>query len=52
MGLSFSAAHLDADGRSTDPEQEEALRDSVAILLGSLPGTQRRPPGRAESAIA
>jgi chromate reductase, NAD(P)H dehydrogenase (quinone) len=52
LALGHAHEHLDADGRPTDPEQEEALRDSVAILLGSLPDAQRAPTGPAESAIA
>jgi chromate reductase len=52
LALGHAHEHFDADGRPTDPEQEEALRDSVAVLLGSLPDAQRAPTGPAESAIA
>jgi len=52
FALGHAHEHLDPDGRPTDPEQEEALRDSVAVLLGSLADVQWGPTGPAESAIA
>ena len=52
FALGHAHEHLDPDGRPTDPEQEEALHDSVAVLLGSLADVQWGPTGPAESAIA
>jgi chromate reductase len=36
LAVGHAHEHLGPDGRPTDPEQHEALRDSVAGLLGSL----------------
>jgi len=52
LAVGHANGHLGPDGRPTDPEQDEALRDSVAVLLDSLPGAQRGPTGPAKSAIA
>jgi chromate reductase len=37
LAVGHAHEHLDPDGRPTDPEQQEALRDSVAVLLGGFP---------------
>jgi hypothetical protein len=36
LAISHAHEHLEASGRPTDPTQEEALRDSVLVLLGEL----------------
>jgi chromate reductase len=36
LAIGHAHEHLDADGRPSDPAQEEALRDSVLVLLGEL----------------
>ena len=36
LAVGHADEHLGADGHPTDPAQEEALRDSVRILLGEL----------------
>jgi len=41
LAIGHAHEHLDPDGFPTDPEQQEALRDSVAVLLGSPPEEQR-----------
>jgi chromate reductase, NAD(P)H dehydrogenase (quinone) len=36
LAVGHAHEHLDADGHLIDPSQEEALRDSVLLLLGEL----------------
>jgi chromate reductase, NAD(P)H dehydrogenase (quinone) len=36
LALGHAHEHLDSDGHVADPTQEEALRDSVRVLLGEL----------------
>jgi chromate reductase len=36
LAIGYAHDHLDADGHPTDPAQDEALHDSVLILLGEL----------------
>jgi chromate reductase, NAD(P)H dehydrogenase (quinone) len=36
LAVGHAHEHLDSDGRPADPTQEEALRDSVRVLLGEL----------------
>src|SRR5436309_8274007 len=36
LAIGHAHEHLDPAGRPTDPSQEEALRDSVRVLLGEL----------------
>jgi chromate reductase len=36
LAVGHAHEHLDVDGHPTDPAQQEALRDSVGILLGEL----------------
>ncbi len=36
LAVGHAHEHLDADGHPADPAQEEALRDSVLLLLGEL----------------
>jgi hypothetical protein len=36
LALGHAHEHLDGAGRLADPTQEEALRDSVRVLLGEL----------------
>lgn len=36
MAVGHAPEHLDPDGHPTDPAQQEALRDAVGVLLGSL----------------
>src|SRR3954451_23420123 len=36
LAVGHAHEHLDPDGQPTDPEQQEALHDSVAVLLGGF----------------
>jgi chromate reductase, NAD(P)H dehydrogenase (quinone) len=36
LAVGHAHEHLDAEGRLTDPSQEEALQDAVGVLLGEL----------------
>ena len=36
LAVGHAHEHIDPDGRLTDPSQQEALRDSVRVLLGEL----------------
>jgi chromate reductase, NAD(P)H dehydrogenase (quinone) len=36
LAMGHAHEHLDADGHPTDPTNQEALRDSVRVLLGEL----------------
>jgi chromate reductase len=40
LAIGHAHEHLDADGRLADPAQEEALLDSVRVLLGELDNTE------------
>ena len=41
LAVGHAHEHLDPAGHPADPTQEEALRDSVRVLLGELETTQR-----------
>ena len=36
LAMGHAHEHLDADGHPTDPTHQEALRDSVGVLIGEL----------------
>jgi chromate reductase, NAD(P)H dehydrogenase (quinone) len=40
LAVGHAHEHLDPAGRLTDPTQQEALRDSVRVLLGELENTE------------
>jgi chromate reductase, NAD(P)H dehydrogenase (quinone) len=40
LAVGHAHQHLDPDGRLADPSQQEALRDSVRVLLGELENVQ------------
>jgi chromate reductase len=43
LALGHAHEHLDATGNLTDPSQQEALRDSIGILLGELENAEATP---------
>ncbi len=47
LAVGHAHEHLDADGRLADAVQEEALRDSVSVLLAELETTEATASGAA-----
>jgi chromate reductase, NAD(P)H dehydrogenase (quinone) len=44
LAMGHAHEHLDTDGHPTDPTHQEALRDSVGVLLGELADAQAARP--------